>query len=80
MQKIKFNSLEDLKKEGKSFYWGSFFLPRKLRNNVATLYSICRYFDNIADHDDKDRSAQLKKLIPLYEAISGTRESFVMPG
>ena len=49
MKKIKFNSLEDLKKEGKSFYWGSFFLPRNLRNNVATLYSICRYFDDIAD-------------------------------
>ena len=67
MQKIKFNSLEDLKKEGKSFYWGSFFLPRKLRNNVATLYSICRYCDNIADHDNKDRSPQLKKLINEIE-------------
>ena len=53
MNYIKFNSLEDLKKEGKSFYWGSFFLPRKLRKKVATLYSICRYCDNVADNDDK---------------------------
>ncbi len=63
MENIKFNSFEDLKKEGKSFYWASFFLPSKLRINLATLYSICRYCDNIADNDNKDRSKQLKKLI-----------------
>ena len=63
MQNIKFNSLDDLKKDGKSFYWASFFLPSNLRNNVATLYSICRYFDNVADNDDIDRSNQLKQLV-----------------
>ena len=63
MQNIKFNSFEDLKKDGKSFYWASFFLPSHLRNNVATLYSICRYFDNVADNDDIDRSNQLKKFV-----------------
>ena len=63
MQNIKFNSLDDLKKDGKSFYCASFFLPSNLRNNVATLYSICRYFDNVADNDDIDRSNQLKQFV-----------------
>ncbi len=63
MENIKLNSIDDLKKEGKSFYWASFFLPKKLRYNVATLYSICRYCDNIADNDDKDRSKQLNSFI-----------------
>ena len=68
MNNIKFNSLDDLKKEGKSFYWASFFLPRNLRNNVATLYSICRNLDNIADNDDKDRSKKLQILINEIKA------------
>ncbi len=68
MYNINFNSYEDLKNEGKSFYWASFFLPRNLRNNVATLYSICRNFDNIADNDDKDRSKKLQILINEIKA------------
>ncbi len=59
MKDLKINSYEDLKKEGKSFYWASFFLPKKSRIKAGNLYSICRYFDNIADKDNKDRSTFL---------------------
>ena len=45
---LKLNSSVDLKKEGKSFYWASFFLPKSYKKNAGTLYSICRYFDDIA--------------------------------
>ena len=49
MKSLELNSITDLKREGKSFYWASFFLPQKLKNNAGTLYSICRFFDDIAD-------------------------------
>ncbi len=60
---LKINSFEDLKKEGKSFYWASFFLPKKSRINAGTLYSVCRYFDDIADKDNNDQSEFLKSSI-----------------
>ena len=60
MKDLKLNSVKDLKKEGKSFYWASFFLPKKSKENAGKLYSICRYFDNIADNSKKDQSSYLK--------------------
>ena len=60
---LELNSSTDLKKEGKSFYWASFFLPKKSKEQAGNLYSICRYFDNIADNDKHDRSDFLKESI-----------------
>ena len=51
------NSLE---KHGKSFYWASFFLPSKNKNAASELYSICRYFDDLADETPTDQSEKLK--------------------
>jgi len=60
---LKLNSSADLKKEGKSFYWASFFLPKSYKENAGTLYSICRYFDDIADKFNEDQTIYLKKSI-----------------
>ena len=60
---LKFNSSADLKKEGKSFYWASFFLPKSYKKNAGTLYSICRYFDDIADKYKEDQTIYLKNSI-----------------
>ena len=60
---LKFNSYADLRKEGKSFYWASFFLPKTYRKNAGTLYSICRYFDDIADKYSEDQTTYLKNSI-----------------
>ena len=60
MKDLTLNSSLDLRNEGKSFYWASFFLPKKYKINAGTLYSICRYFDNIADKDSDDMSLFLK--------------------
>ena len=57
------NSLKDLKREGKSFYWASFFLPKSYKENAGTLYSICRYFDDIADKYSEDQTVYLKNSI-----------------
>ena len=60
---LKLNSSADLKKEGKSFYWASFFLPRNLKIKAGILYSICRHFDDIADKHSKDQTKYLKNSI-----------------
>ena len=55
--------MDNLRKEGKSFYWASFFLSNATKKNAAILYSICRYFDDIADKNQDDSSSFLKKSI-----------------
>tara|TARA_A100001011_G_scaffold314084_1_gene332151 strand:+ start:156 stop:1037 length:882 start_codon:yes stop_codon:yes gene_type:complete len=60
---LELNSSIDLKREGKSFYWASFFLPKSYKKNAGTLYSICRYFDDIADKYSKDQTNYLKNSI-----------------
>ena len=60
---LKLNSTADLRKEGKSFYWASFFLPKSYKKNAGTLYSICRYFDDIADKYSEDQTIYLKNSI-----------------
>ncbi|MDC2992100.1 squalene/phytoene synthase family protein [Pelagibacteraceae bacterium] len=63
MNDLELNSIQDLKNEGKSFYWASFFLPKDSKIKAGILYSICRYFDNVADSDSEDRSKYLKETI-----------------
>ena len=60
---LQLNSSADLRKEGKSFYWASFFLPKSYKKNAGTLYSICRYFDDIADKYSEDQTIYLKSAI-----------------
>ncbi len=60
---LELNSLTDLKREGKSFYWASFFLPKKSKKKAGILYSICRYFDDIADKYSEDQTNYLKDII-----------------
>ena len=63
MKDLKLNSLTDLKREWKSFYWASFFLPKNSKINAGILYSICRYFDDIADKNNDDQTLYLKDSI-----------------
>ena len=60
---LNLNSSVDLRKEGKSFYWASFFLPKSYKKNAGILYSICRYFDDIADKYNEDQTIYLKNSI-----------------
>ena len=60
---LELNSSIDLKRAGKSFYWASFFLPKSYKKNAGTLYSICRYFDDIADKYSEDQTNYLKNSI-----------------
>ena len=51
---------QSLEKHGKSFHWASFFLPNKNKGAASELYSICRYFDDLADKTPADQSEKLK--------------------
>ncbi len=74
MNNLEINSVKDLKKEGKSFYWASFFLSKQSKIKAGKLYSICRYYDNIADIDKEDKSIFLKNSI---EEIKNNKENIV---
>ena len=63
MINFELNPSTDLKREGKSFYWASFFLPKSSKINAGILYSICRYFDDIADKHSEDQTLYLKNSI-----------------
>ena len=63
MIELELNPSIDLKREGKSFYWASFFLPKSSKKNAGILYSICRYFDDIADKYSEDQTNYLKNTI-----------------
>ncbi len=51
---------QSLEKHGKSFYWASIFLPNQNKSAASELYSICRYFDDLADETPNDQSEKLK--------------------
>ena len=55
-------NIYSIKSEGKSFYWASFFLPKKNRIAASRLYSICRYLDDVADDSKLDTSSQIKNI------------------
>lgn len=50
--------IEVLHRHGKSFYWGSFFLPAKRRTGAARLYAFCRRLDDIADELPPEEARQ----------------------
>ena len=52
--------INSLKKHGRSFYWASFFLPRKNKQIASELYSICRYFDDLADTSSENLTEEIK--------------------
>ena len=60
---LELNPSTDLRREGKSFYWASFFLPKSSKKNAGILYSICRYFDDLADKHTDDQTTYLKNSI-----------------
>lgn len=56
-------ALDTLAKNGKSFYWASRLLGRRMAADAAELYSFCRLLDDIADGDadgGKDRLSAIR--------------------
>jgi len=76
MKRLTLNSSSDLKREGKSFYWASFFLPKDSKKNAGTLYSICRHFDDIADKDNRDQTSYLRDAIKEIKSNKNNKINF----
>ena len=71
--RIKIDAKISLKKNGKSFYWASRFLGRKMSQNATNLYAFCRVLDDMADGDIEDgpiRLSQIEKQIRDQTNIS----------
>ena len=53
----------------KTFYFASFFLPKKIKNDIENLYIFCRYLDDIGDEKNlKKQSIQiLNKIKKNYQ-------------
>ena len=56
-----------LARHGKSFYWASFFLGKKLALNAAKLYQFCRFVDDLADGDARGKSRKLNTIRETLE-------------
>ena len=62
VQSGQLTSKQVLAKHGKSFYWASFFLGKKLADRAARLYEFCRFVDDIADGDLPHRHETLEDI------------------
>ena len=78
MKRLTLNSSSDLKREGKSFYWASFFLPKDSKKNAGTLYSICRHYDDIADKDNRDQTSYLRDAIKEIKSNKNNKINFFL--
>ena len=68
---LKLNSSTDLRKEGKSFFWASFFLPKSYKKNAGSF--IFEYFDDIADKHTKTNLTILKTQLRKLKIIKTIR-------
>ena len=55
-------AIEVMHKYGKSFYWASFFLGKKHTYNAAVLYEFCRFLDDLADGNEKNKAERLNEI------------------
>ena len=55
-------ALETLARNGKSFYWASRLLGRRMAGDAAELYAFCRLLDDIADGDAPGGAARLEAI------------------
>ena len=73
MEKFELN-LDSISKFGKSFFWAGFFLPFKNKNNAFKLYSVCRYFDDLADDETQDNSKDIQR---AFDNIKNDKENSI---
>ena len=58
-----------LKYRAKTFYFASFFLPRKIKKDIENLYIFCRYLDDLGDDQNLNKISSCKKLKIIKDQI-----------
>ena len=51
-----------LRFRAKTFYFASFFLPKKLKQEIEILYIFCRFIDDLGDSNNSSKTYILKYL------------------
>jgi phytoene synthase len=71
-----------LKKNGKTFWLASLFLPKEMAAEAATLYAFCRRMDDVADQQDGPADSHpLDQLQRTREELrTGTSEDAIVQG
>lgn len=63
------DSMATLAQHGRTFYWASFLLGRKVAREAAELYCCCRQLDDIADEDSASAEERREKLNKIRHAL-----------
>ena len=59
-----------LKYRAKTFYFASFFLPRKIKKDIENLYIFCRYLDDLGDDQNLNKISSCKiKVSKIFRFI-----------
>ncbi|MEE2695107.1 MAG: phytoene/squalene synthase family protein [Pseudomonadota bacterium] len=64
-----------LKKRAKTFYFASFFFSKEVRNDVNSLYSFCRYIDDIGDEKERSKNKAKIKLKLIKKELTLKKSS-----
>ncbi len=65
-----------LKYRAKTFYFASFFLPRKIKKDIENLYIFCRYLDDLGDDQNLNKISSCKKLKIIKDQIKKKKSSY----
>ncbi len=66
---MKINDQLSIKLRAKTFYFASIFLPRNTRKDIESLYTFCRYLDDIGDEKNIKKKESIKKLNEIKNDI-----------
>ena len=58
-----------IQKYGKTFYWASFLLEKKIKLRLFSIYAFCRKIDDMVDNNNKELNKNLKK--DFHKKIEG---------
>jgi phytoene synthase len=57
-----------IKKHGKTFFWSSLFLDKKIANRIYAVYQFCRELDDLVDDKEAKNHQQFKKIYRAWQA------------
>ena len=66
---MKINDQLSIKFRAKTFYLASIFLPKNTRKDIESLYTFCRYLDDIGDEKNIKKKESIKKLNEIKNDI-----------
>ena len=66
---MKVNKKLSIKFRAKTFYFASFFLPKRIKKDIEYLYIFCRYLDDIGDEKNIKKKESLRKLNEIKKEI-----------